>query len=606
MNPQTHQQSMQQALRLYQSNQLQDAKSLLLQITSKVKNDPNAWHILGAVQRRCGELDAGKKSLNRSLKLNRQQPDVWNTLGNLNRTSGNNKEALSCYQSALKLAPNHVDARNNKGLILNSTKRWKEAETNFTKALKNNPEDQTALAGLGDSLRGQKKYTEALAVYDRVLLANPHNVIVLNNKSIILKLQGRWAEAVSCAQLALDEAPNSSEVKHNLASALSGNRQEDEAVSLYQKIIEQSPQDASAHRYLNQILWTQGSDKFLQSYSLGKQARPDDLELRRSYAGQLMQAERFEEAEREIQSAIQMAPDNPALRLISAKIFKELKKFDDALTDLHHARKQNASNVSVMEALGETLLGVGDGAGALKIFNKLLKSNGENLSWWALKADALRLTGSEEYHWLYDYERLFFVRSIEPPSGYRNVDDFNEALLADLEKFHTGKQHPLDRSLRLGTQTVGNIFDVPLETIQQLESAMSEQILDCIERLPEDKSHPTLRNKSRLFDYIGSWSVRLRKEGFHANHNHPEGWFSGPYYVALPDIVKQEDNQQGYIRFGEPGYKALEPMSSGHIVAPKEGSLVLFPSYMWHGTVPFESEQYRVSVSQDLVQAPGG
>lgn len=605
MNVQAHQQAMQQALRLFQSNRLQDAKNLLLQITAKFKKDPNAWHMLGAVERRCGELDASKKSLHKSLKLNRKQPDVWNTLGNLNRNSGNNGEALSCYESALRLAPNHIDALDNKGLILNKARRWKEAEITFSKGLKLKPENQTAMTGLGDALRGQKKHEQAIVLYDRVLLLNPQNVIVLNNKSIILKLQGKWEEAIFCLQQAVSLAPDSSEVKHNLASALAGDGREQDAINLYQKIIEQSPQDASAHRYLNQILWTQASDDFLKSYQVGKKSYPEDIELRRSYAGQLMQAERFEEAEQEIKAAIQMSPDNHQLRLISAKILKEIHKFDEALAELHHASSLADADTSVMEAVGETLLGVGDGKAALKIFNNLLKNDDENLWWWALKADALRLTGSDEYNWLYDYERLFFVKRIDAPDGYRNVGEFNEALLYDLEKFHRGKEHPLGRSLRLGTQTVGNIFDVQIKTIQQLKQAMSAQIRDCIEGLPDDKRHPTLRNKPKNFEYIGSWSVRLRKEGFHANHNHPEGWFSGPYYVALPDVVKHKDNQQGYIKFGEPGYKALRPMSPGRILAPQEGSLVLFPSYMWHGTVPFESEQHRVSVSQDLVRKFG-
>jgi tetratricopeptide (TPR) repeat protein len=605
MNAQSHQQSMQQALRLFQSNRIQDAKALLLQITAAVKNDPNAWHMLGAVQRRCGELDASKKSLLKSLKLNRAQPDVWNTLGNLNRSSDNYKEALSCYKSALKLAPGHIDALNNKGLILNKTKRWKEAEAAFTRALKSRPDNPTALTGLGDALRGQKKLDRAIEMYDRVLSSNPGNVVVLNNKSIILKLQGKWAEAISSLQHAADLAPDSSEVRHNLASALSGGGQENDAIELYRNIIEHSPLDASAHRYLNQLLWTHGSSDFLRSYQLGKKTHPGDVELRRSYAGQLMQAERIEEAEQEIKAAVQMAPDNYELRLIYAKILRELLKFDDALTQLQFANKRATDNTPVQEALGETLLGLGDGQGALKIFTKLLRNNQENIWWWALKADALRLMDMDEYHWLYDYERLFFVNPIDTPPGYRNVDEFNEALLNDLGKLHTGKQHPLDRSLRLGTQTVGNIFNLQTETIQLLKQAMSAQIRDCLEGLPDDKRHPTLKNKSTQFEYIGSWSVKLRKEGFHSNHNHPEGWFSGPYYVALPDVVKQRDNQQGYIKFGEPGYRALEPMPPGRILAPEEGSLVLFPSYMWHGTVPFESEQHRVSVSQDLIPGSG-
>jgi len=36
-------------------------------------------------------------------------------------------------------------------------------------------------------------------------------------------------------------------------------------------------------------------------------------------------------------------------------------------------------------------------------------------------------------------------------------------------------------------------------------------------------------------------------------------------------------------------------------VRPEVGLLVLFPSYFWHGTLPFHSEQLRLTVAFDVV-----
>jgi hypothetical protein len=36
-------------------------------------------------------------------------------------------------------------------------------------------------------------------------------------------------------------------------------------------------------------------------------------------------------------------------------------------------------------------------------------------------------------------------------------------------------------------------------------------------------------------------------------------------------------------------------------VRPELGLLVLFPSYFWHGTLPFHSEQPRLTVAFDVV-----
>lgn len=558
--------------------------------------------MLGLVERKIGNIEACKKALNRSLKLNKQQPDLLNTLGILSYNSGDFPKAISFYDSALKIAPTHIDALINKGLLLNKTRRWQESESILRRALKQNPKNLTANLGLGDSLKGQRKYSEAINAYDEVLSLNPQSIIALNNKSITLKLQGNWQAAIACLETAISIAPDSSEVKHNLASALAGGGQEQNAINLYEDMLATSPEDAAAHRYLNQILWTQRSDNFLHSYRGALAKIPQDVELRRSFAGQLMQAERFQEARQEVQAAINISPENYKLRILSAKIFSEELQFENALDELTQARKLNNTDNAVLAATGEVHLGMGDGKSALKIFNKLLQRNNENLSWWALKADALRLTGSDEYHWLYDYERLLNVVKIDTPEGFSNIREFNEALLFDLEKIHRSKDHPLDQSCRFGTQTVGNIFDSDNRNIQLLKQMMSKQIREIIDKLPTDKRHPVLKNKSADFEFIGSWSVRLRKEGFHTNHNHPEGWFSGPYYVALPDIVKQKDNQQGYIKLGEPGYKSLQPLPAGRVLAPEEGTCILFPSYMWHGTVPFDSEQYRVSVSHDIVR----
>ena len=42
-------------------------------------------------------------------------------------------------------------------------------------------------------------------------------------------------------------------------------------------------------------------------------------------------------------------------------------------------------------------------------------------------------------------------------------------------------------------------------------------------------------------------------------------------------------------------------LAAEYSVRPSVGLLVLFPSYFWHGTVPFRSQQPRLSVAFDAV-----
>jgi hypothetical protein len=94
----------------------------------------------------------------------------------------------------------------------------------------------------------------------------------------------------------------------------------------------------------------------------------------------------------------------------------------------------------------------------------------------------------------------------------------------------------------------------------------------------------------------------LRPGGFHVNHTHPNGWISSSYYVSLPPEMANPASQQGWIKFGEPRWP-VPGCGIERVVRPQEGLVVLFPSYMWHGTVPFSSGE-RLTAPFDVVPGP--
>ena len=102
---------------------------------------------------------------------------------------------------------------------------------------------------------------------------------------------------------------------------------------------------------------------------------------------------------------------------------------------------------------------------------------------------------------------------------------------------------------------------------------------------------PLRRRNTCDYRIQGAWSVRLRPGGFHRDHFHPEGWLSSAFYVETPDAALDSPDKQGWIRFGKPPFLTSPPMEPARFVRPKPGRLVLFPSYMWHGTVPFTTDE---------------
>jgi uncharacterized protein (TIGR02466 family) len=109
------------------------------------------------------------------------------------------------------------------------------------------------------------------------------------------------------------------------------------------------------------------------------------------------------------------------------------------------------------------------------------------------------------------------------------------------------------------------------------------------------------RRNQGAWTFNGSWSVRLRSSGHHRSHVHPRGWISSACYVELPDCMNKADTDEGALTFGQPSILTTPTLSAEHVVRPGVGMLVLFPSYFWHGTVPFRSNQPRLTVAFDAV-----
>jgi ectoine hydroxylase-related dioxygenase (phytanoyl-CoA dioxygenase family) len=55
------------------------------------------------------------------------------------------------------------------------------------------------------------------------------------------------------------------------------------------------------------------------------------------------------------------------------------------------------------------------------------------------------------------------------------------------------------------------------------------------------------------------------------------------------------------LRLGQPPFPTEPPLAAARHVRPAPGKLVLFPSYMWHGTEPFTTDESRMTIAFDVV-----
>jgi hypothetical protein len=253
---------------------------------------------------------------------------------------------------------------------------------------------------------------------------------------------------------------------------------------------------------------------------------------------------------------------------------------------------------SIEKALGRWrirhLLRVGAVENALPLIDRELQGD-QSAEVWPYASMAWRLVRDPCSQWLEGDPRLVGVIDLSkelPPLG----------TLADtLRALHVAKGEYLDQSVRGGTQTDGPLLSRIDPIFRKLRSVIVGAVESYVAQLPPaDPKHPLLRERrDRRTRFSGSWSVRLRSGGHHSNHVHPLGWISSALYVALPDRSPEESEDAGWFTLGEPDRALGIDLPPWRRIEPMPARLVLFPSWMWHGTVPFAQGE-RLTVAFDV------
>jgi tetratricopeptide (TPR) repeat protein len=216
---------------------------------------------------------------------------------------------------------------------------------------------------------------------------------------------------------------------------------------------------------------------------------------------------------------------------------------------------------------------------------------------WPYASIAWRLAGDPRSNWLEAGGKL--VSTFDLTAQLPPLDRLSDVL----RSLHVASGQYLDQSVRGGTQTDGPLLSRIEPEIQRLRAAIVGAVEDYRANLPAiDPKHPTLsRRRDARIRFSGSWSVRLRTEGHHVAHVHPQGWISSAFYAALPEGTKGDLPNPGWLKLGEPPTALGLRLGETQLVEPEVGRLVLFPSWMWHGTVPFAAGE-RLTAAFDVRQ----
>ncbi|MGH7021405.1 MAG: putative 2OG-Fe(II) oxygenase [Brevundimonas sp.] len=451
-----------------------------------------------------------------------------------------------------------------------------------------------------DLLKQLGRLDEALDLRFAQVKARPTSSVSEHNLAALLGDMRRHVEAEAAVRRAFAKGGDAPETWLVLARALAGQEKYDDGEQAYRQAMARRPAYGEALRELAQLIWMQTADaaRALAPVREALDRAPGDSGLR-GLLGLLM--DYTGATPHEVWSVLVEggARRDPAIDLAAANAalaFDRDLALDHALAAVVGAPGHPVAALKLAEirlARGEL-----DQASALLAEAKIPTEDQNGLS---LRATLERLAGAPDGPALNDYEAFVQGGAIDTPEGWPDLTAYLGDLAVALRRLHTFRTHPVGQSLRHGTQTHVDLRASDDPAIRAFFSAIDGPIRRYLERLGQGDD-PLRRRNTAAYRLAGCWSVQLAPNGYHAPHVHPEGWLSSACYIDLPAAV-EAGGREGWIGFGAPPFACTVPTPPEHFEKPEPGKLVLFPSYMWHGTVPFTGEETRLTIAFDVVPA---
>lgn len=512
-------------------------------------------------------------------------------------------KAVTAYQEAIKREPNMAPAYLGLGNALRGLGQLPAAQAAFRQLLRLMPDNADGLLALSSVLMEMGQPADAEAPLRKALLQvqdKKSQATLYNNLSVSLDSQNRTDEALESLERAQALAPEMPNIGQRRIDLLFKLGRFEECRQLYRKLLERNPSDPELHRAYNSLLYRLGrKEDYLSSYDRAPQTR--DLLLGK--AGMLALQKRGAEAEGIYNLLLMRDPLDMTAAAGRATSLMLMERYGEAVAAFEAVINRCEPSAAAFSSAAGAALMAGDPQKAEYFCQSGLRHRPYDQTCLALLGTAWRLQSDERDEILNGYDSLIRVFDLEPPDGFSSMEDFNAELGTYLEQLHPQTDAYLEQSLHGGSQTEGHLFGAGHALVEKLRTRMEEAISLYVAGLAPDDRHPFLARRSESIRYTGAWSCLMRGRGFHVNHLHPEGWISSCYYVTVPEATKDVDARNGWIKFGEPSLNLPLKNAIRRAVQPVPGRLVLFPSYMWHGTIPLHAASARTTIAFDI--APG-
>ena len=494
------------------------------------------------------------------LQVYRNAVPLYNLLGMCQQAQGKNQAALASFEQLLQRDPTIAEIHFNLGVIYTQLDNTDAAIACYRKALQLKPQFTPAHFNLGTLLQAQGFLKDAARHYQTALSLEPSFVEALGNLGTVLQLQGQLAAAEQCYRRALALRP-----------------------------------DARGHFNLGTLLHDQGEHQAaIAEFRLAVALAPDFTDAWNDLGETLRDRGAMDEAVRCYEQALAVDPHHPRARYNLGEYCCLDGRWADAIPYFAASTFADAQD-RVLQCLYKT-----------RQFTAFQQGLAERLD---QLPHASILLGTLATHYATNFQLPNHYNFCPDPMNYvlhtriERLAEPDSPLLRELlhDIQHLAIAERKQGRLYYGMQSAGNLFMRSEASIQELAQLIRAKIreyqqhfahssADLIQQFPQD------------IEFSSSWYLRMKQGGYLTSHIHEEGWISGCVYLQLPDKQNAHAGSFEYSTDGD-DYPRLHENFPRQIVDQQVGDLVLFPSSLFHRTLPFHSAQERVCVAFDLQPA---
>lgn len=481
---------------------------------------------------------------------------LHNLYGNALAAQNKFKEAIDAFRKALKIDPTVAELHFNVGILLTNLNRTEEAIQSYKKAVSLKPALVDAHYNLGAAYQQQRQFDLAAKSYQKAIELEPGFYEAMANLGVVEQEQGRLIEAVDAYQrsLAIHE---DAQTWFNLGTALKNQGKLGDAIDAYNHALAIKPDYAEVYSNIAEVLREQG---------------------------------RYDESVEAFQRALSLDPDLPMANYSLAVYYYDSGELEKALQ--HFQRSQYAD---WQERSLYCLYKTGQFDTFKQELDKLKRSK-DNSPFLATLAGHYAENFGVENDYNFCKNPLDFVFHTEIPE-LKGESDLLKQLLHDIETCDAEEKS--QGRLYNGVQSSGNLFKRPEASFRKLAACVAE----AIERYRQTFSGENcqfVKAFPKHTEFASSWYVRMKTGGHLNSHIHEEGWVSGALYLSLPKNKKHE--HEGSIELSTHGddYPKKHDNFPTKTIAPEVGDLVMFPSSVFHRTIPFSSDEERICIAFDL------